>query len=218
MTTPSCLVSGGSREVVTAFAAALPELELTWIHPAAETGDGAAYGTVRVAPASDARVLASRARGWIHLIPSDSAGEREVDLALWALGEAGQALDPALRPSFLALLPTAGLHRPDAGLEVEVASAATKAGMRRSVIAWSTRGVRLNAIEYGAVDVPSPQRRRSNAVLVARTPMGRTGTARELADAILFLLSDAASYVTGAVLRVDGGWGAYSWFYPAQEI
>ena len=83
------------------------------------------------------------------------------------------------------------------------------------VHAW----VRLNAIEYGAVDVPSsPQRRRSIEVLLARTPMGRTGTARELADAILFLLSDAASYVTGAVLRVDGGWGAYSWFYPAQEI
>ena len=47
MTTPACLVSGGSREVVTAFAAALPELELTWIHPAAETGDEAASGTVR---------------------------------------------------------------------------------------------------------------------------------------------------------------------------
>lgn len=218
MITPVCLVSGGSRETVAALAAVLPELELTWIHPAAEAGDDAASSTVRVAPASDARVLASRARGWIHLIPSDTLGEREVEVALWAIGEAGQGLDPSLRPSFLALLPTVGLHLPDASLEVEVASAAVKAGMRRVVIAWSSRGVRLNAIEYGAVDVPSPQRRRSTAVLVARTPMGRTGAARELADAILFLLSDAASYVTGAVLRVDGGWGAYSWFYPAQEI
>jgi 3alpha(or 20beta)-hydroxysteroid dehydrogenase len=38
------------------------------------------------------------------------------------------------------------------------------------------------------------------------TPMGRVGEAHEIAGAVVFLLSDAASYVTGAEIAVDGGW------------
>jgi gluconate 5-dehydrogenase len=43
----------------------------------------------------------------------------------------------------------------------------------------------------------------------ARTPMQRWGTTRELGLAVLFLASPAASYITGAVLAVDGGWLAH---------
>jgi NAD(P)-dependent dehydrogenase (short-subunit alcohol dehydrogenase family) len=65
-------------------------------------------------------------------------------------------------------------------------------------------GIRVNAVAPGliATDIHPPGRLDR---LAPTTPMGRSGTAEEVAEAILYLLSDAASYVTGTVLRVAGG-------------
>jgi NAD(P)-dependent dehydrogenase (short-subunit alcohol dehydrogenase family) len=65
-------------------------------------------------------------------------------------------------------------------------------------------GIRVNAVAPGliATDIHPPGRLDR---LAPSTPMGRSGTAEEVAEAILYLLSDAASYVTGTVLRVAGG-------------
>jgi NAD(P)-dependent dehydrogenase (short-subunit alcohol dehydrogenase family) len=70
------------------------------------------------------------------------------------------------------------------------------------------RGIRVNAVRPGLIETDihasggQPQRA---AVLGAQTPLGRPGTAEEVAQAIVWLLSDAASYVQGALLDVAGG-------------
>lgn len=71
-------------------------------------------------------------------------------------------------------------------------------------------GVRVNAIVPGAVSTPASQAYDEAAPEAARAtqeaiPMGRNARPDELAEAILFLLSDAASYITGIALPVDGG-------------
>ena len=74
-------------------------------------------------------------------------------------------------------------------------------GVAREV---AKEGVRINAIAPGAIDTEIHEPGRIARVL-PNLPMGRVGTAEEVAEAILFLLSDAASYITGAVLKVSGG-------------
>jgi 2-keto-3-deoxy-L-fuconate dehydrogenase len=71
-------------------------------------------------------------------------------------------------------------------------------------------GVRVNAVCPGTVDSPWVRRLveevgESMEALRARQPMGRLGTPDEVADAVLYLASDAAAFVTGAVLAIDGG-------------
>ena len=70
------------------------------------------------------------------------------------------------------------------------------------------RGVRVNAVRPGLIETDihaSGGRPERAAVLGAQTPLGRPGHADEVAQAIVWLLSDAASYVTGALLDVAGG-------------
>ena len=71
-------------------------------------------------------------------------------------------------------------------------------------------GVRVNVVCPGTVDSPWVQRLVHDAgesldALRARQPMGRLGTPEEIADAVLYLASDAAAFVTGSSLVIDGG-------------
>ncbi len=96
----------------------------------------------------------------------------------------------------------------------EASYAASKAGLvtatREMASQWGRHGIRVNALAPGffasemtdgliAADGTGPD------WLAERTPLGRVGRAGELDGAAVFLLSDAASYVTGHVLAVDGG-------------
>ncbi|MDX3803235.1 SDR family oxidoreductase [Streptomyces sp. AK04-3B] len=75
---------------------------------------------------------------------------------------------------------------------------------------WAPHGVNVNALAPGYIATDNTQAlqndpARSNAIL-DRIPAGRWGNADELAGATVFLASDAAAYIHGAILPVDGGW------------
>lgn len=76
---------------------------------------------------------------------------------------------------------------------------------------WGAKGIRVNAIAPGPFPRDEFQREQPAFVqrLAAKNPLGRIGHASEIAGAAVFLASDAASYVTGAVIPVDGGWTAW---------
>jgi NAD(P)-dependent dehydrogenase (short-subunit alcohol dehydrogenase family) len=90
------------------------------------------------------------------------------------------------------------------------ASKAAVASLTKSLaIEWSQRGVRVNAIAPGVFRTPLNEKlldetERGREFLL-RTPMKRFGNVEELAGAAIFLASDAASFVSGEILSVDGG-------------
>ena len=75
--------------------------------------------------------------------------------------------------------------------------------------AWAERGARIVSLSPGMIATPmgaielasQPEKRR----LLEATPLGREGTMVEIADAVEFLVSDRASYITGTDILVDGG-------------
>ena len=87
-------------------------------------------------------------------------------------------------------------------------------GLTKSVAAdFVTKGIRCNAICPGTVETPSLGNRIADAggeearkAFIARQPMGRLGSAEEIANLALYLASDESSYTTGQAHIIDGGW------------
>lgn len=94
--------------------------------------------------------------------------------------------------------------------------AATKAGLvqllRTAAAELGPRGVRVNAIAPGVVETPLTQQilddRDWYDACAAKSALGRWARPEELAGAVVYLASDASTYVTGSFLTVDGGWTA----------
>lgn len=74
---------------------------------------------------------------------------------------------------------------------------------KNTAVAWWPEGVRVNSVHPGFID--TPLLKDNQARVLATTPVGRLGTAEEVAAVITFLASDEASFVTGAEFVVDGG-------------
>ena len=75
---------------------------------------------------------------------------------------------------------------------------------------WASHGVNVNAIAPGYIRTANTQALQNdperNQTLLARIPAGRWGEPSDLGGAAVFLASDAANYVHGITLAVDGGW------------
>jgi NAD(P)-dependent dehydrogenase (short-subunit alcohol dehydrogenase family) len=81
---------------------------------------------------------------------------------------------------------------------------------RAMAVELAISGIRVNCIAPGFIKTnmssltrdKDPERKKR---ILARTPLGRLGKPKEVAEAALFLVSDSASYITGVILPVDGG-------------
>lgn len=97
-------------------------------------------------------------------------------------------------------------------LPYSVAKAGLAQLTRTLAVEWAPHGIRVNAVAPGYVDTDMAryvlQHPRWGEDIRQRTPLGRPAQPEEIVGAALFLASDAASYVTGQVLYVDGGWTA----------
>ncbi len=101
----------------------------------------------------------------------------------------------------------------ETGLPGQAAYAAAKAGVvglaRTLAAEWGPRGVRCNVVMPGFIATPKVRALPDRVLedLTRSVPVGRIGETAELAGVVAFLLSPAAAYLNGSVIRVDGGFG-----------
>ncbi|MGM8365730.1 SDR family NAD(P)-dependent oxidoreductase [Virgibacillus sp. W0181] len=83
---------------------------------------------------------------------------------------------------------------------------------KAAAVEYGKRGIRVNAVFPGVIETPMTKGLKSSegqlSQINALTPLGRLGQPEDVANAILFLASDEASYITGAELAIDGGYSA----------
>jgi NAD(P)-dependent dehydrogenase (short-subunit alcohol dehydrogenase family) len=140
----------------------------------------------------------------------DASFDLNVRSAYFCTREAGRHFLEQRSGAIVNISSDAGVHGVKGGAHYSSSKAALQMFTTVTAAEWGRRGVRANCIAVG----PIASERAVAAWRVAgidesqfstATPLGRAGTPREVANAILFFVSDAASYITGQTLAVDGG-------------
>ena len=182
-------------------------------------------------PAAIARLFATHGdldilfnvAGWVHHGTIEQCGRADWDRSLLINLTSMYETCRAVLPNMLArgggvIVNMSSVASSVTGAPNRFAYGATKAGvigLTKAIAAdYAGRNIRCNAICPGTVDTPSLQGRMSaqgdydtaRQMFIARQPMGRLGTAEEIAHLAVYLASDEASFTTGAIHVVDGGW------------
>ena len=127
---------------------------------------------------------------------------------IWGIQAAVEVMDATRGGSIVNIASVAGLRSAPNSIVYSGIKAGVMGITRAAAAELGGRGIRVNAIAPSAVPTEGTQRNRNaerDATRIARTPLGRLGTAEDIARAIGFLATDQASFVTGQVLVVDGG-------------
>ncbi len=197
------------------FAAALPEAQARMVT--------ARVDVTRRADVDDAVALAGREFGGIDILVtgaglyveqevtamSDDDWRRTIGVNLDGVFYSCRAAMPLLRRggSVVNIASMAG-HRGSVRHAHYAACKAAVLGFTRSLVhELSPRGVRANCVSPGIIATPMTEAimAQNGAALIAATPMKRFGTPEEVASVIAFLASDAASFVTGETIHINGG-------------
>ena len=190
---------------------------------------GAAFETLDVTDPAAVSALAARLdaldilvnnAGIVRNVPSEDIADADweavmsvnVNGVFWCCREFGKKMLAAGRGSIISTASMSGIianhPQPQSGYN---ASKAAVMHLTRSLAGeWASRGVRVNAVAPGYTATPmtvlgleTPEWRET---WLRETPMGRLAEPREIAPAVVYLASDAASFVTGHTLVVDGGY------------
>lgn len=161
------------------------------------------------------------AAGFVHhgtvLDCDDDTWDFSFDLNVTSMHRTIRAMLPGMlergHGSIVNIASAAGVFKAAPNRYVYGATKAAVAALTRAVAAdFITRGVRCNCICPGTVETPSMLDRAAAAgpqgreMFVARQPMGRLGTADEIALLAVYLASDESSFTTGVAHVIDGGW------------
>jgi len=138
-----------------------------------------------------------------------------LDAVFFCCREFGRYMTAARRGAIVNIGSMSGIiaNRPQPQAHYNTSKAGVHMLTKSLACEWAQMGVRVNAVAPGYIATEMTMRGRSKpewfGCWTDMTPMGRCGEPKEVAAAVLFLASDAASYITGSVLSVDGGYTAW---------
>ena len=179
--------------------------------------------------AAEAVTRASEAAGPLDILVNNAGIIRRADALDFSESDWDEVMNVNLKASFFLsqAFAKAALAGGRTGRIVNIASllsfqggirvasyTASKSGLagltRLLACEWAGKGINVNAIAPGYVESNNTQALREdadrNAAILARIPAGRWGKPSDIGGAAVFLASDAAAYVHGAIIPVDGGW------------